>query len=125
MNKELVAKEGKVIFIRIGNKGGIYAHINYIVRDVHTKNRIGWIVHFTPLLEATFSKEKVMAEIQWSLNDDHLYGEEFTMGGVRYCLCKIIFPTDSANVDVPPIAEKETAKIIQFPIRGENNNEPA
>jgi len=97
MNKELIAVPGNVIVIKIKDVDhGFFARINDVTRDMLAKNRVCWLMDFTPLLP--FEGWKIV-NIQWKLNDEHIYGESFTMDGVFHQLCKVEFPV--ANDEQP------------------------
>lgn len=105
MNKELIAVPGQVVIIKIKDSDhGFFARINDVTRDMLAKNRVCWLVDFTPLLP--FEGLKIV-NIQWKLNDEHIYGEGFTMDGVFHQLCKVDFPKGEQMPDTKP---KETKK---------------
>lgn len=106
MNKELVAVPGQVVIIKVNDKDhGFFARINDVTRDMLAKNRVCWLVDFTPLLP--FEKLNIV-NIQWTLNDEHIYGEEFTMNGVCHQLCKVDFPkTEDEQPARTPILQRK------------------
>ena len=109
MNKELIAVPGQVVIIKIKDADhGFFARINDVTRDMLAKNRVCWLVDFTPLLP--FEKLNIV-NIQWKLNDEHIYGEEFTMDGVFRQLCKVEFPKpENEQTAVTSTTNQQAAK---------------
>ena len=107
MNKELIAVPGQVVIIKIKDADhGFFARINDVTRDMLAKNRVCWLVDFTPLLP--FEKLNIV-NIQWKLNDEHIYGEEFTMDGVFHQLCKVDFPKSYDEKETVAITKHQQA----------------
>lgn len=106
--QDLVIKENELMKVCIGEEGKegyhyYFALVLNITRDELTKNRIGWYVKFIPLVMTSTGKT---ISITWQLNDEHLYGESFTMQGVPIKLEKFQVP----NLEVAKKVEEINSK---------------
>jgi len=110
MKSKPIVLPGKVIIIKVQDKDhGFFARINTIVRDPYAKNRVCWLVNFTPLIP--FKDWKII-DIQWKLNDEHIYGEEFTMDGIYHQLFKVDFPLEDVEEEPEVAPAKAKRRIV-------------
>jgi len=93
---------GEIVLLRVKDTG-VYVYIRDVVRDETTKNRAGWIVTLSILVYG-------LPEQTIRVNDEHIRGEEFTMGGEFRQFCPVDFTGNS---------KKETRPTLRL-IRGGN-----
>ena len=80
---------GKIIILKVDEEDhGLYIYIKDVVRDINTKNRVGWIVYYIPLW-ATKNWEPLILDIR--VNDEHIRGEAFTVNGEFRQFCEVDF----------------------------------
>ena len=93
-----------LVLVHLDRQPAFYARINDITPDV----KRGW--HQVELLVLTLPSQNVV----WILDDHHLQGEEFTMGG-RPVQLVLIPPKPGPEPEKDDSPGKGAGKVIQLP----------
>jgi hypothetical protein len=93
-----------LVEVHLGRQPAFYARINDITPDV----KRGW--HQVELLLLTFPPQTLV----WILDNDHLQGEEFTMGGQPVQLV-LVPPKPAPEPEKPEPSKPGPGKVIELP----------
>jgi hypothetical protein len=92
-----------LVLVHLDRQPGFYARINDITPDV----KRGW--HQVELLVLTLPPQTVT----WILDNDHLQGEEFTMGG-RPVQLVLVPPKPVPEPERPPDPGRGPGKVVEL-----------
>jgi len=93
-----------VVVVHLDRQPAFYARINDINPDV----KKGW--YQVELLLLTFPPQTLV----WILDNDHLQGEEFTMGG-RPVQLVLVPPKPAPEQEKPKSTQARQGKVIELP----------
>ena len=93
-----------VVVVHLDRQPAFYARINDLNPDV----RKGW--YQVELLLLTFPPQTLV----WILDNDHLQGEEFTMGG-RPVQLVLVPPKPAPEQEKPKSTQAAQGKVIELP----------
>ena len=106
-----MTQENDIVLIHFEEKPMVFARIEDITADV----KAGWYNVRLLMLQIP------LQVVTWILRDNYIDGEEFTMGGHKMRLEKVVCPEESENLDhESEIREEETppspagAEVISF-----------
>lgn len=79
MSVDIVLEVGTLVLIHRDHKPALFARVESILPDTNPKMKEWWSVTFLPL---DHSVEKGVRLFTWMLDDSHIRGADYTMGGV-------------------------------------------
>lgn len=92
-----------LVLVHLDRQPAFYARVNEITPDV----KRGW--HQVELLLLTFPSQTLV----WILDNDHLQGEEFTMGG-RPVQLVLLPPKSAPELEKPKSPDPGKGKVIEL-----------